>query len=168
MIKLLSRIIRSLSRFLFTLLVKISCPNRKGRVTVNFFSRVGKNVFLGDNVNFNGMHISKGGKVTIGDNFHSGKRCMIIVQYHNYEGLTIPYDGTYINKPVVIGDNVWLGHNVTILGGITIGEGAIIQAGSVVVNNIPACGIAGGNPAVVFKYRNKEHYFELKKLNRVH
>lgn len=168
MIKLISSIIRSLFRFVFTLIVKISCPNRSGKVTVNFFSRVGKNAFLGNNVNFNGMHISKGGKVTIGNNFHSGKNCMIIVQYHNYEGITIPYDATYINKPVYIEDNVWLGHNVTILGGVTIGEGAIIQAGAVVVKDIPACGIAGGNPAAVFKYRNKEHYFELKQLNQVH
>ena len=31
-----------------------------------------------------------------------------------------------------------------LLGGVRIGEGAIIQAGSVVVSDIPSCGIAGG------------------------
>lgn len=49
-----------------------------------------------------------------------------------------------------------------ILGGVTLGEGCIIQAGSVVSRSIPACGIAGGNPAQVFKYRDIEHYELLK------
>ena len=48
------------------------------------------------------------------------------------------------------------------LAGVTIGEGAIIQAGSVVVSNIPDYAIAGGHPAKVFKYRDIEHYTKLK------
>ena len=117
----------------------------------------------GNNVNFNGMRISGLGKVLIGDNFHSGTECMIITSYHNYDqGAKIPYDDTYISKDVVIEDNVWLGSRVIVLGGVTIGEGAIIQAGSVVIKDIPAFGIAGGHPAKVFKYRDIEHYNQLK------
>ena len=56
---------------------------------------------------------------------------------------------------------------VLILGGVTIGEGAIIQAGSVVVNDIPDFKIAGGNPAKVFKERNMMSYNKLKKENKV-
>ncbi len=44
-----------------------------------------------------------------------------------------------------------VGSNATILCGITIGEEAIIGAGSVVVDNIPAGVIAVGNPARVIK-----------------
>ena len=66
----------------------------------------------------------------------------------------------------MIEDNVWLGQNVTILQGIKIGEGAIIQAGSVVVSDIPSCSIAGGHPAKVFKKRNEEHYYKLKQEER--
>ncbi|WP_242984146.1 hypothetical protein [Clostridium putrefaciens] len=54
-----------------------------------------------------------------------------------------------------------------VLSGITIGEGAIIQAGSVVVKDIPKCSIAGGSPAKVFKYRDIEHYKELKGNGKV-
>nr|WP_315401952.1 acyltransferase [uncultured Sphingobacterium sp.] len=161
-------VVKSFRKFFFTFLVKLMCPNRKGKVVANFYSKIGRNTFLGDNVNFNGMEISSGGKVYIGSNFHSGKQCMIIVQSHNYEGKTIPYDTSYINKDVEIGDNVWLGHRVIILGGVKIGEGAIIQAGAVVVSDIPDCGIAGGNPAKVFKFRNKEHYYKLKEENKTH
>lgn len=84
-------------------------------------------------------------------------------QNHNYDfGKAIPYDDTYIAKDVSIGDNVWLGDRVIILGGCNIGEGAIIQAGSVVAGNIPPLAIAGGHPAKVFKYRDEEHYNILK------
>lgn len=67
-----------------------------------------------------------------------------------------------IVKNITIEDCVWLGSYVIILGGVRIGEGAIIQAGSVVVTDIPACAIAGGHPARVFKYRDKAHYYKLK------
>lgn len=131
---------------------------------VNYQSSVTNNTVLGSNVNFNGMIISGGGKVTIGDNFHSGNECLIISQNHNYDsGRTIPYDyDDYIIKDVEIGDNVWFGSRVIILPGVKIGEGAIIQAGSVVSKNIPKYAIAGGNPAKVFKYRDIDHYEELK------
>jgi len=115
------------------------------------------------------MLVNGSGRVVFGDNFHSGHECLIISNIHNYDtGSKIPYDETYINKDVIIGDNVWFGSRVTVIGGVTIGEGAIIQAGAVVVKSIEACGIAGGNPAKVFKYRDLEHYYRLKKEGRFH
>jgi len=105
----------------------------------------------------------------IGDNFHSGSNVRVITQNHNFDnGTRIPYDSTYIYKDVIIEDNVWVGTGVIILGGVTIGEGAIIQAGSVVVHDIPKYAIAGGHPAKVFSYRDKEHYEELKRLKKYH
>lgn len=152
--------------FVWSYLVKKRCKSSRGKVIANRRTIVGKNVILGNNVNFNGMKISKGGLVTIGDNFHSGDGCRIIAQHHNYEGKAIPYDNTYINSEINIEDNVWIGHNVTILGNTTIGEGAIIQAGSTVVSNIPKYSIAGGHPAKVFKMRDVDHYIELKEKKR--
>lgn len=131
---------------------------------VNRFSVVSKSTYLGNNVNLNGMRISGIGNVYIGDNFHSGKDCLMISQNHNYDdGCAIPYDDTYISKDIVIKENVWLGDRVIVLGGVTIGEGAIIQAGSVVTKNIPDLSIAGGHPAQVFKRRDESHYYKLKK-----
>ena len=135
---------------------------------VNFYSKVNSNTTLGKNVNFNGFIIDGKGEVRIGDNFHSGKDCKIITQIHNYEGEEIPYDSTYIMKKVTIGDNVWFGDRILVLGEVNIGEGAIIQAGSVVVKDIPKYGIAGGAPAKVFKYRDIEHYEKLKALGKFH
>ncbi|MCD8057326.1 MAG: acyltransferase [Bacteroides fragilis] len=85
-----------------------------------------------------------------------------MTENHNYDhGEQIPYDNVRIAKDVVIEDFVWLGSRVTILPGTHIGRGAIIQAGSVVHGYIPECAIAGGNPARVFKYRDKDHFYEL-------
>ena len=123
-----------------------------------------KKTYIGKNCSFNGMRVQGGGKLVIGDNFHSGEEILVILQNHNYNnGESLPYDGNYIFKDVIIEDNVWVGSRVVILGGVRIGEGAIIQAGSVVVNDIPKYAIAGGHPATAFSYRDKEHYEKLKK-----
>ena len=159
---------KSLSIF-FTLLVKTRVKSYIFPLKVNRFSVVSKNTILGKNVNFNGIRISGKGKVVIGDNFHSGRNCLILSEIHNYDfGAKIPYDDTCIMKPVKIEDNVWLGDRVIILGGVTIGEGAIIQAGSVVVKDIPKYAIAGGHPATVFSNRNVKHYELLKEQEKFH
>lgn len=155
-------IIKRFQRGYYPWLVRRSAQKCGNKLKVNAPSSVNRNTFLGENVNFNGMTILGDGKVEIGDNFHSGTGCKFITSIHNYEGAQIPYDSTMIDKDIKIGDNVWLGDDVIVLGGVTIGEGAIIQAGSVVVSNVPDFAIAGGHPAKMFKNRNKEHYLELK------
>lgn len=142
--------------------------SHQGEIHIHRWTHLTPQTELGKNPNFNGMNVIGKGNVVFGDNFHSGVECMIITQNHNYEGDAIPYDSTYIEKDVTIGDNVWFGNRVIVLGGVTIGEGAIIQAGAVVVKDIPPCAIAGGNPATVFKYRDKEHYYTLKEQGKFH
>ena len=55
------------------------------------------------------------------------------------------------HKPVVIGDNVWIGGNVVINPGVTIGSDVVIASGSVVVKDIPSHVVAGGNPCHVIR-----------------
>lgn len=129
---------------------------------VNFFSAFTQNTLVGNNCHFNGMSVSGSGKVKIGNNFHSGPGIRIITTFHDFDhGDMLPYGDTCISKDVEIGDNVWIGESVIILGGVKIGDGAIIQAGSVVCKDVPALGIAGGHPAKVFKWRDREHYYLL-------
>ncbi|MDD3412691.1 MAG: acyltransferase [Lachnospiraceae bacterium] len=160
---MIGRWIRKLKQKFYTWRVKRACAYYGADLKVNHRCQVTNQTFLRDNVNFNGMYIAGQGKVEIGNNFHSGIECMILTQNHNYDkGNKIPYDDTVICKDIKIKDQVWLGNRVLILGGVTIGEGAIIQAGSVVSSNIPDYAIAGGNPARVFKMRDIEHYNRLK------
>lgn len=169
MIRKIYEIWTKVRRFFYSKLVRMISKSCGKDLSVNRFSMVSRNTILGDNVNFNGMRIRGGGRVTIGDNFHSGSECLMISQIHNYDGGdAIPYDSTYLLKDINIGDNVWLGDRVIILGGVNIGEGAIIQAGSVVVNDIPACAVAGGHPAKVFKMRDVGHYNKLKLEGKFH
>jgi acetyltransferase-like isoleucine patch superfamily enzyme len=50
---------------------------------------------------------------------------------------------------VVIEDDVWIGPNATILKGVHIGAGAFIEAGSLVVRDVPARARVIGNPAQI-------------------
>lgn len=54
-------------------------------------------------------------------------------------------------KPIVIGDNVWLGGGVIVCPGVTIGENTVVGAGAVVVKDLPANVVAVGNPARVVR-----------------
>jgi len=160
---------RKLLSIFFTFIVSVKSKQSGTGLIVNGFSVVNRNTILGDNVNFNGMRIRGRGNVNIGDNFHSGKECLMISENHNFnKGSKIPYDHTYILKDIIIEDNVWLADRVIILGGVRIGEGAIIQAGSVVVRDIPKYAIAGGHPAKVFAERDIKHYLYLKENKQFH
>ncbi|MGG6264497.1 CatB-related O-acetyltransferase [Leptolyngbya sp. AN03gr2] len=53
----------------------------------------------------------------------------------------------------VIGNDVWIGYESLIMPGIKIGDGAVIAAKSVVVKDVPAYAIVGGNPATVIRKR---------------
>ena len=50
------------------------------------------------------------------------------------------------NGDIIIGHDVWIGGRTTILSGVKIGTGAVIAAGSVVVNDVEPYRVSGGNP----------------------
>ena len=163
------KLLNKIFSFFFTFIVRVKSNKSGARLQVNGFSNVSRSTTLGNNVNFNGMRIRGGGNVIIGDNFHSGQECLMLSQNHNFnKGSKIPYDRTYILKDIIIEDNVWLGDRVIVLAGVRIGEGAIIQAGSVVVGDTPKYAIAGGHPAKVFSERDIKHYLFLKENKQFH
>ncbi|ELC8425432.1 acyltransferase [Clostridium perfringens] len=160
---MIGSLIKEIRSFIFTNICLKRVRNCGKNVRVNHWCDFSCKTTIGNNCHFNGIKITGGGKVVIGNNFHSGRGVLILTSNHNYDsGSAIPYDDTTIDGDVKIEDNVWVGQNVTILQGVTIGEGAIIQAGSVVVSDILPCSIAGGHPAREFKKRDQEHYYKLK------
>ena len=66
------------------------------------------------------------------------------------------------NGDIVIGHDVWIGGRATILSGVKIGTGAVIAAGSVVVNDVEPYTISGGNPNKNIKKRFNDEI--IKKL----
>jgi acetyltransferase-like isoleucine patch superfamily enzyme len=59
-------------------------------------------------------------------------------------------------KPVVIGNDVWLGARAFLRDGVTIGDGAIVAAGAIVTHDVPPYAIVGGTPARLIRYRFAE------------
>lgn len=58
------------------------------------------------------------------------------------------------NAPVTINDDVWIGFRCCIMRGVTIGEGAIVAANSLVLDDVPAWTLVGGSPARIIKQLN--------------
>ncbi len=54
-------------------------------------------------------------------------------------------------RPIRIGNNVWIGFDSCVLPGLNIGDGAIVGARSVVVEDVPPYTVVAGNPARVIR-----------------
>lgn len=117
---------------------------------------------IGEDVQINDyVHIGAVGSIKIGNNVLMASKIYISDHNHGvYDGeindhpMSIPIDRKPICKPVIIGDNVWLGESVCVLPGVTIGEGCVIGALSVITKSIPPYSIAVGSPAKVVKQYN--------------
>jgi len=59
--------------------------------------------------------------------------------------------GGIATAPVIIGSRVWVGFNAIVLKGVTIGDGSIVGAGSIVVEDVPPNTVVAGNPARIVK-----------------
>ena len=71
---------------------------------------------------------------------------------HNFEDATQRIDEQGVGtKPVVIGDDVWIGANAVILPGVTIGRHCVVAAGAVVTKDVPDNSVVAGVPAKILK-----------------
>ena len=79
------RCTRRVRAWYFTARVRRRATRCGPGLRVNGRSQVTGNTTLGRNVNFNGLEITGSGRVTIGDNFHSGPGCLLIAAIHNFD-----------------------------------------------------------------------------------
>lgn len=93
--------------------------------------------------------------ISIGKNIKIGTGCMIMdSNFHSSDWRVRRTDSDIeeaVSKPVQICDDVFVGAQSIVCKGVTIGERSMIAAGSVVVSDIPADCIAGGNPCKEIK-----------------
>lgn len=133
------------------------CRKKFGKVGKNlvlnkpFYCDYGFNIFLGDNVYFNNDCILLDvNKIIVGNNVLFAPRVCVYTTNHvlDKEKRRLGYE---IPKPVIIGNDVWIGGNTVINPGVTIGDNVVIGSGSVVTKDIPSNVIAVGNPCKVIK-----------------
>jgi 2,3,4,5-tetrahydropyridine-2-carboxylate N-succinyltransferase/tetrahydrodipicolinate N-acetyltransferase len=81
-----------------------------------------------------------GGRATVGKNCHVGAGAVLA-------GVIEPPSA----KPVVVEDDVLIGANAVLIEGVRVGRGAVVAAGAVVVEDVPAETVVAGIPARVIK-----------------
>ena len=129
------------------------------------FARTGENFFIDK-----GFHCDYGRNISVGEHFYAnvgvtildvcpvtiGSYCLmgphsaIYTATHPVDG-GIRRTGLECGKPVVIGDDVWIGGHAVIAPGVTIGSNVVVAAGAVVTKDVPDNCVVGGNPARIIK-----------------
>lgn len=133
---------------------------------VKFAKHIGVN--FGENLHVYGP-VSWGSEpwiITLGSNVHITGNCKFIA----HDGGTLIFRDKIpdleITKPIVVGDNVYIGEESLILPGVKIGSNVVIGARSVVSKDIPDNSVACGVPARVIK--TTEQYLEKISAESLH
>lgn len=130
-----------------------------GKPSIGFSNRfhalptleIAEGTFIGHNCSFNAAN-----------SIRIGKHCLLAggVSVRDFDGHPLdaalrrahqptPPEGV---RPVVIGDDVWVGAGAVIMKGVTIGDRAIVGAAAVVTRDVPADTVVAGNPARIVKW----------------
>jgi acetyltransferase-like isoleucine patch superfamily enzyme len=143
-------------------------------ITIGAHSHINGQLFVfwnGGNINIGEWsHIGDGSRIWSQASISIGNHVLIsyLVDIHDTNGHPIDWEerrldeqelmaGKYriptktVSKPIIIEDDVWIGFKATVLKGVHIGRGAIITAGSVVAEDVPAWTVLAGNPARVIR-----------------
>ena len=128
----------------------------------------GKNVYVGSNfyANFN-LTLVDDGDIYIGDKVLIGPNVTIATANHPVNPELRAKSWQY-NKPVHIGNNVWIGAGSVLVPGVTVGDNSVIGAGSVVVKDIPANCVAVGNPCKPIREigeHDREFFYKNEKID---
>jgi maltose O-acetyltransferase len=122
-----------------------------GMPTVNGGRNLYKMLRIGSGCWFNvGCVLDLGAPISIGNKVSLGQGVVVLTGTHEM-GLSSQRAGRLYTRPVSIGDGAWLGARCTIFPGVQIGAGAVVAAGAVVTQNVPANMVVAGVPAHIVK-----------------
>jgi acetyltransferase-like isoleucine patch superfamily enzyme len=109
-------------------------------------------IIIGNNVGISGCTITARRYIKIGNDVLIGSGVIITDNdAHPIKPCNRRFSDDFEAKPIIIGDNAFIGARAIILKGVTIGTGAVVGAGSVVSKNVEPFSVVGGNPAVFIK-----------------
>lgn len=116
---------------------------------------IASNVYIGPDCRVFGF-----GGVDFGTGVTLGERVTIMSANHNYDSPDLdmlPFDQSYIKKPISFGEFSWIGSNVIILPGVKVGKYSIIAAGCVLTKSTEDYSIYGGNPGRLIGWRKNQN-----------
>jgi acetyltransferase-like isoleucine patch superfamily enzyme len=113
-----------------------------------FYTDHGLNLDLGERVfiNQNCTFLDYAG-IRLGERVMVGPKATFITMGHPVD----PEDRrTWLSgAPIDVAENVWIGAGATILPGVSIGRDAVVAAGTVVADDVPAASLVTGGKATV-------------------
>jgi maltose O-acetyltransferase len=116
-------------------------------IEYGFHCDYGNFIELGDRVYINcKCTFLDGEKIIIGNDCLIGPNVQLITVFHDKDPVKRLTKTNYA-KPIVIGNNVWIGAGAIVLPGVCIGDNAVIGAGSLVTKEVPSNATVAGNPA---------------------
>ena len=116
--------------------------------------KANKNLTIGSHTSILTDKIDTRSPVSIGSHVIIGQGTEIITTSHDIN--SVDWEHKYYG--IKIEDYVWLPTNVMVLPSCrNIGYGAVVSSGSVVVRDVEAMSVVGGNPAKEFKKRECVH-----------
>jgi maltose O-acetyltransferase len=133
-------------------LLKELIPNAPADLYIEppFHCDYGGNIYCGSRVYFNvNCVVLDAARVEIGSRVLFGPGVHVYAATHPLDSAT--RKRWALARPVVIGDDCWIGGGAIINPGVRIGEGCVIGSGSVVTRDIPPHSLAAGNPARVIR-----------------
>lgn len=132
---------------------------------VKYAKYIGVNI-KGNNIKIYGSSYNMFGTdpylVTLGDNVFITADVLFLC----HDGSTLIYRKEIPDlektRPILVGNDVFIGTRSIIMPGIQIGNNCVIAAGSVVTKDIPSNSVVGGVPATKIK-NSEDLFFKLKK-----
>lgn len=114
----------------------------KANVNVSFPWRlsVGDHVWLGEEV----MILSLA-QVTIESNVCVSQRAFLCTGSHNHRR----EDFVLMTKPIILRAGSWVAAQAFVAPGVEVGSGAVVSAGSIVLDDVPTNAVVRGNPAQI-------------------
>lgn len=128
----------------------VNAADGKAVIMPGFFCDYGVNIHLGARAfaNANCVFLDCA-EIRIGDNFQAGPGVQLLTPEHPLDAIARRCEETA--RPIVIGDDVWIGGGAIVLAGVTVGDRSVIGAGSVVTRDVPSDVVVVGNPAKIVR-----------------
>jgi len=116
-----------------------------------FYCDYGTNIHVGDDVFFNfNCVVLDVTSVRLGDRVFVAPNVQFYAATHPIEAKP-RREMWEFGKPIIIGNDVWIGGSSVICPGVTIGDRVVIGAGSIVTKSFPSDVVIAGNPARVIR-----------------